>query len=150
MALVLRMSEANAKLPGPEREVLALLSDSGFGYAEIGELLGVGARTVAEIAARARLRLAKETLPELPEPCAKELPYLAARIDGEALASSDREHGKRCLVCRGNLDAMRIADAGYRAWAPAQMPDRLRDLTRAQIQAAPDGGGGPRPRRPSR
>jgi sigma-70-like protein len=134
MALVLRMSEANAKLPGPEREVLALLSESAFGYAEIGELLGVETRTVAEIAARARLRLARETLPELAEPCARELPYLAARIDGEALASSNPQHGSRCLVCRGNLDAMRIADAAYRAWVPAQMPDQLRAGTRAQIQ----------------
>jgi sigma-70-like protein len=134
MALVLRMSEANAKLPGPEREVLALLSESAFGYAEIGELLGVETRTVAEIAARARLRLARETLPELDEPCARELPYLAARIDGEALASSNPQHGSRCLVCRGNLDAMRIADAAYRAWVPAQMPDQLRAGTRAQIQ----------------
>jgi hypothetical protein len=146
MALVLRMSEANAKLPGPEREVLALLAESGFGYAEIGKLLGVDARTVAEIAARARLRLAREALPELAEPCAEELPYLAARIDGEALASSDREHGARCLVCRGNLEAMRIADASYRAWAPARMPEQLRDLTRAGIRAAAPDGEGDNPR----
>jgi hypothetical protein len=118
---------------GPSR------SGSALGYAHIGELLGVEARTVAEIAARARLRIAKERLPELPAACAEELPYLAAGIDGEALASTHREHGTRCPVCRENLEAMRSADAAYRAWSPGDMPDRLRDRIRAQVQGVLDG-----------
>jgi hypothetical protein len=125
------MSEATAKLPGPEREVLALLAESGFGYARIGELLGVEASAVAEIAALGRLRLALDAVPDLAPPCADALPHLAACVDGETLAGSDSDHGTRCLACRRNLDAIRAADAAYRAWIPAGMPDRVRDRTRA-------------------
>ena len=52
------MRSVNAALPGPEREVLALLVESGLGYDGIGQLLGIDRVGVASIAARARLRLA--------------------------------------------------------------------------------------------
>jgi hypothetical protein len=134
LTVVQPISKANAKLPGPEREVLALLAESGLGYGRIGELMGVDGRTIAQIAARARLRLANGRLPELPPACLDELPYLAAGVDNDALASADREHARGCPVCRENLDAMRAADAAYRAWMPGAMPDRIR----AQIQGVLD------------
>jgi hypothetical protein len=138
LTVVQPISEANAQLPGPEREVLALLADSGLRYARVGELLGVDARTIAEIAARARLRLAHGRLPELPPACLEELPYLAAGIDGDALGPADREHPRDCPVCRENLDAMRAADAAYRAWMPGTMPDGLHDRIRAEVQGVLD------------
>ena len=66
-------------LPGPEREVLALLAESGLGYDGIGELLGVDRGGVAAIAARARLRLAGAVAPA---GCRAHVAALAARIDG--------------------------------------------------------------------
>jgi len=138
LTVVQPISEANAQLPGPEREVLALLADSGLGYARVGELMGVDARTIGGIAARARLRLAHGRLPDLPAACLEELQYLTAGIDGEALGSADREHPRGCPVCRESLDAMRAADAAYRAWMPGAMPDALHDRIRAQVQGVLD------------
>ena len=73
------MHAANAALPGPEREVLALLAESGLGYDGIAELLGVRRIDVAALAAAARLRLAGAAA----ERCRPHLPHLAGVIDGE-------------------------------------------------------------------
>jgi hypothetical protein len=124
---------ANAALPGPEREVLALLTESGFGYATIGELLGVGSHAVAEIAGRARLRLAALTPADLPDACRAQLPHQAGRIDGEAVPSPDPTHPASCPVCIKALEAMRAADTAYRAWEPAGMPDDVRADLRARL-----------------
>jgi hypothetical protein len=132
MSFVRPIAEANASLPGPEREVLALLAESGLGYAGIGALLGIDAPAVAAIAARARLRLAWGDVPELAPDCVAELPFLAAQIDDAATAGS--AHGERCAACRANLAAMRAADADYRAWCTGPMPDELRSQTRAAIR----------------
>ncbi len=132
MSFVRPIAEANASLPGPEREVLALLVESGLGYEDIGALLGIDAPAVAAIAARARLRLAGGAVPGLEPDCLAELPFLAARIDGVAPGGSG--HGERCRVCRANLDAMRAADVEYRAWCSAPMPDALRERTRAALR----------------
>ena len=132
MSFVRPIAEANASLPGPEREVLALLVESGLGYDQIGALLGIDAAAVAAIAARARLRLIGGSVPRLDAACVAELPLLAARIDGAAPGGS--AHGDRCPVCRANLDAMRTADAEYRAWCSAPMPDALRERTRAALR----------------
>jgi hypothetical protein len=124
---------ANAALPGPEREVLALLAESGFGYARIGELLGVGPEVVAEIAARARLRLAALTPADLPGACRAQLPHQAGRIDGETVPSPDPAHPASCRLCSDTFEAMRAADAAYRAWEPAGLPDDVRADLRARL-----------------
>ena len=113
------IAEATAALPGPEREVLALLAESGLGYAAIGELLGVDAATVAAIAGRARLRLAGV---EAPAACAARVPWLAAGVDGERLEDAGASHPAGCEDCAALQAAMREADAAYRAWASAPMP----------------------------
>ena len=94
------IASVNASLKGPEREVLALLAESGLGYAGIAELLGLDRVGVAEIAARARLRLAGV---EVASGCREHLPRLAARIDGEDLggptdprARTARGRSRRC------------------------------------------------------
>src|SRR5215218_3584903 len=108
MTFVRPIAEANAGLPGPEREVLALVVESGLGYAEIGALLGIDAPAVAAIAAPGRLRLARGAVPRLDDACVAELPLLAAQIDGAPAGGS--AHGEGCAVCRANLAAMRAAD----------------------------------------
>ena len=135
MSFMRPIAEANASLPGPEREVLALLVESALGYEEIGALLGVDAPAVAAIAARARLRMARGAVPRLEDACVAELPLLAAQIDGAAPGGS--AHGERCAVCRANLDAMRAVDAEYRAWCSAPMPEPLREQTRAALRRLP-------------
>jgi hypothetical protein len=130
---------ANAALPGPEREVLALLAGSGLGYARIGELLGIGPHAVAEIAARARLRLAGLAPGDLPDACRARLPHQAGRLDGEAVPAPDPAHPVSCPACANALEAMRGADAAYRAWEPAAMPDVLRADLRARLTGPPVG-----------
>ena len=117
---------ANAALPGPEREVLALLAESGFGYAAVGELLGLRPDAVAALAADARLRLATGAPDDVPDACRAQLPHLVATIDGEALASPDPAHLSTCPVCADALAAMRAAAAAYDAWRPPGMPDAVR------------------------
>jgi hypothetical protein len=114
------IASVNAGLQGPEREVLALLAESGLGYAGIAELLGIDRAGVAEIAARARLRLAGV---EVAAGCHGHLARLAARIDGEDLGGPERS----CPHCASALEAMRAADAAYRAWDPGEMPPELRE-----------------------
>jgi len=132
MSFMRPIAEANASLPGPEREVLALLAESGLGYEEIGALLGIDAAAVAGIAARGRLRLARGAVPRLGAACDAELPLLAAQVDGAAPGGS--AHGEACAVCRANLDAMRAADVEYRAWSAAPMPEAVREETRAALR----------------
>ncbi|MBE2318623.1 hypothetical protein DVA67_021775 [Solirubrobacter sp. CPCC 204708] len=114
--MIAAVHTANAALPGPEREVLALLAESGFGYDGIAELLGITRADVGELAASARLRLAEA--PPVPEPCRAQLPRLAGMIDSEVLPAPD--HGAGCASCAAALDAMRRADAAYRAWQPGR------------------------------
>ena len=108
-------------LPGPEREVLALLAESGLDYDAIAELLGVTRLDVAALAAAGRLRLAGVTPPEA---CRSQLPRLAGLIDGEPVAVA--RHPADCATCAQTLHAMRAADAHYRSAAPAPMPEALR------------------------
>jgi hypothetical protein len=117
------MRSVSAGLPGPEREVLALLVESGLGYDGIGKLLGIDRDGVASIAARARLRLAGV---EPPARCRGHVAALAGRIDGEDAASPDPD----CPSCPGLLEAMRAADAAYRAWEPGALPAEVRSRIR--------------------
>ena len=81
-AMIASVHTANAALPGPEREVLALLAESGLGYDGIAALLGVTRADVGALAAAARLRLAGAEA----EGCRAQLPRLAG---------SDRRRGRR-------------------------------------------------------
>jgi len=108
-------------LPGPEREVLALLAESGLGYDAIAELLGIGRLDVATLAATGRLRLAGFTPAA---GCRAQLPRLAGLVDGEPVTVADHPAG--CATCAEALHALRAADADYRSQAPAPMPEALR------------------------
>lgn len=119
--MIATMHAANAALPGPEREVLALLAESGLGYAGVGDLLGITREDVAALAASARLRLAGA---EIAAACRPQLPRLAGLIDGERVDAPPHEPG--CPACASALEAMRTADAAYRAWDPGPMPEHLR------------------------
>ena len=110
-------------LPGPEREVLALLAESGLGYDAIAELLGVGRLDVAALAAAGRLRLAG--VASVDGACRAQLPRLAGEIDGEHVEVA--AHPAGCEVCAAALSAMRAADAAYRQQAPRPMPGALRN-----------------------
>jgi hypothetical protein len=112
--MIAAVHAANAALPGPEREVLALLAESGLGYDGVAELMGLTPAAVGSLAATARLRLA-EAAP-VPERCRPQLPRLAGLIDGETLAAPN--HPARCPDCAAAEEAMRRADAAYRAWQP--------------------------------
>ena len=115
-AMIASVHTANAALPGPEREVLALLAESGLGYDGIAALLGVTRADVGALAAAARLRLAGAE----GEGCRAQLPRLAGLIDGEVLAAPDHPAG--CPACAVAEEAMRRADAAYRAWQPPKRP----------------------------
>lgn len=122
--MIASVDAANAALPGPEREVLALLAESGLGYDGIAELLGLTGVDVAALAAAARLRLAGGA--PVPERCREQLPHLAGLIDGEPITARDPLHVGGCPTCARTLAVMREADADYRAWQPAPMPPALR------------------------
>ena len=115
------IATVDTALPGPEREVLALLAESGLGYDGIAELLGVRRVDVAALAAAARLRLADAA--PVPERCRAQLPHLAGVIDGESVPAPPHTD---CPTCATTLAAMRAADAEYRARRPAPMPDAVR------------------------
>lgn len=97
----------------PEREVLALLVEGGFNYAEIGELLGVGWADVAALAAAGRWRLTMAAA--LPDTCRAQLPRLAAILDGELVDVV------RCPGCVRALATLRAIDDAYRAWRPQRV-----------------------------
>jgi hypothetical protein len=122
--MIASMHAANAALPGPEREVLALLAESGLGYDGIAELLGVRRIDVAALAATARLRIAGAAAP--PERCLPHLPHLAGVIDGERVPAADPAHVAACEHCAAALAAMRGADADYRNWQIGPMPEAVR------------------------
>ena len=115
-AMIASVHTANAALPGPEREVLALLAESGLGYDGIAELLGITRTDVGALAAAARLRLAGAEA----EGCRAQLPRLAGLIDGEVLASP--AHPADCAAGPAAEEAMRRADAAYCAWQPPGRP----------------------------
>ena len=97
-------------MTGPEREVLALLAESGFGYAGVAELLGVTRGDVAALAGAGRLRLAGWSLPEA---CLPQLARLACVIDGEVVAVP--RHHARCPACAAALGVMRRAHEQYKS-----------------------------------
>jgi hypothetical protein len=136
-----RMPQVNSSLPGREREVLALLADDGFDYADVASMLGIVPTEVAELAGSARLRIARTLglgVAPLPAVCEQaRLAELSASIDADA---GDAPHVHRCPECRNALAAMRLADRVYRSWSTVPMPDWLRWRMARQLRSTARGG----------
>ena len=122
-----RMPAVNAALPGPEREVLALLAEDELGYEEISWVLGIATGDVAALGGSGRLRMARALGLDASEapggPGHLDLGRLSASIDGD---DRDAGHLRSCPPCRRLHVAMRAADRIYRNWASAPMPDAVR------------------------
>jgi hypothetical protein len=136
-----RMPQVNSSLPELEREVLALLADDGFGYAEIAGVLAIDPDEVAELAGSARLRIARTLglgVTPLPAGCGQaHLADLSASIDDEP---GDAAHTHGCAECRNALVAMRLADRMYRSWTTVPMPDWLWWRMTRQLRSTTGGG----------
>jgi hypothetical protein len=141
----------NASLDGllevRHREVLALRDLPGCGYAEIGEIVGAGERTVAELLWQARLALHDElngsrltSIAPLADSCRRALALIAGDWDGERCDRGERDwlhgHLRTCGKCRVSQEAAREASIAYRAWSPAAPPLGLRDSLLATAPAA--------------
>jgi DNA-directed RNA polymerase specialized sigma24 family protein len=133
------IEEANRGLPSSHREVLALRGLFGCSYDELFAVLGADRRTVAERLWRARLELRDRlegsvlvSIAAVAEPCGRALPLVAMRLDGELRDGEERDrlqaHLRTCGKCRLTQEAMRDADATYRAWPQEQPPPELATL----------------------
>jgi hypothetical protein len=139
--------QANGRLEVHHREVLALRDLLGCSYAEIGEILGAGDRTVAELLWRARLALHDElngsrltSIAPLADSCRRALALIADDWDGERYDGGERDwlrgHLRTCGKCRVSQEAAREASIAYREWAPAAPPLGLRESLLATGPAA--------------
>jgi hypothetical protein len=139
--------QANGRLEVRHREVLALRELLGCSYAEIGEIVGAGDCTVAELLWRARLALHDElngsrltSIAPLADSCRRALALIAGDWDGERYDRGEpdwlRGHLRTCGKCRVSQKAAREASAAYRAWTPAAPPLGLRDSLLATAPAA--------------
>lgn len=121
---------ANMHLPEHQREALALVGLEELSYEEIAAIMETNRSSVAELVSRARINLDDElhgtvlATVAAPSPeCERALPLIAAREDEQLEPGSDDEawlgaHLAGCERCRRGVEAMREADASYRAWAP--------------------------------
>jgi DNA-directed RNA polymerase specialized sigma24 family protein len=127
------IQEANAGLATRHREVLALRDLIGCSYDEVFVILGTDRLAVAELLWRARLELRDRleasglvSIAGVAEACRRALPLIAMRLDGELRDGDERDrlqaHLRTCGKCRMSQDAMRKADAAYRAWPPEEPP----------------------------
>lgn len=150
-----RVRESNAGLPLRQREALAMRALAGLSYDGMAAVLDLNRAGVAQLMARSRLALMgalrDEVLIEratvMPE-CARALPMMAARIDGQLREQRERDwldgHLAGCERCSATRRALHEADLSYRAWLPAEPPAALRALV--GLAAAPAGGRFERPR----
>ena len=138
---------ANGLLEVRHREVLVLRDLLGCSYAEIGEIIGAGERTVAELLGRARLALYDElngsrlaSIAPVADSCRRALALIAGDWDGERFDGGERDwlrgHLRTCGKCRVSQEAAREASAAYRAWTPAAAPLGLRESLLATGPAA--------------
>ncbi|MCW2997787.1 MAG: sigma-70 family polymerase sigma factor, partial [Solirubrobacterales bacterium] len=124
-----QVQAANERLPERQREVLALREVEELSYDEIAEIMGMNRNSVAQLISRARIRLRDElrgsalaSIPAASPACARALPLIALRQDGQLRAGDDQEwlqgHLPDCPTCNVSLEAMAEAGISYRAWAP--------------------------------
>ncbi|MCW3017518.1 MAG: sigma-70 family polymerase sigma factor [Solirubrobacterales bacterium] len=128
-ALQAQVQAANARLPERQREVLALRELEELSYDEIAEIMDMNRNSVAQLISRARIRLRDEvqgsalaSIPSASPACAKALPLISLRQDGQLSDGGDRQwledHVADCPTCRVSVEAMAEAGMSYRAWAP--------------------------------
>jgi DNA-directed RNA polymerase specialized sigma24 family protein len=136
---------ANGQLPRRYRDLLALRDLIGCSYDELFVIVGADRRAVAELLWRARLELRDQlegsrllSIAAVAEACRRALPLIAMRLDGELRDGDERDqlqgHLRTCGKCRVSQEAMREADAAYRAWPPEDPPRDLAErlLSRAE------------------
>jgi len=141
--------EANMRLPARQREALALRDLGELSYDEIAAITGMNRNTVAQLISRARINLLDELrgtpLASIAAPspeCERAMPLIAMR-DDEQLGAASRDaawlaaHLGDCERCRLAVDAMRDADAAYRAWAPIAAPAWLSPVPSAPPHGEP-------------
>jgi Putative zinc-finger len=133
------VADANRRLALAHRDVLALRHVAGCSYDRIAALLVADRDAVAELLWRARVELRDRlegsvlvSIAAVAEPCRRTLPLIAMRLDGELEDAGERRrlqaHLRTCGKCRLTQEAMRDADAGYRAWPQEQPPPDLAAL----------------------
>jgi RNA polymerase sigma factor (sigma-70 family) len=119
--------DANAKLPGRQREVLVLRELEDLSYDEIAELMELNRNSVAQLISRARINLrdalrgtALASVATSSADCERSLALLAARQDGQATDDEGwlDEHMRSCETCPLAREAMEEAGISYRAWLP--------------------------------
>jgi hypothetical protein len=133
------IEDANRRLTLAHRDVLALRHVAGCSYDRIAALTESDRDAVAELLWRARIELRDRlegsglgSIAAVAEPCRRTLPLIAMRLDGELDDAGERgrlqAHLRTCGKCRLTQEAMRDADAAYRAWPQEQPPPELAAL----------------------
>jgi RNA polymerase sigma factor (sigma-70 family) len=139
--------DANLHLPEHQREALALRGLEELSYDEIAAITETSPNSVAQLVSRGRINLRDElcgtalATVAAPSPgCERALPLIAAREDGQLEPGSDDDawldaHLAGCERCGLGVEAMREADASYRAWAPIAAVPWLFEETAAKAAA---------------
>ncbi len=134
-AVAHELALAVARLPEPEREVLALRELLGLSYEQIAAVMALEPATVAPTLASARLALRAARRGRAgDEPsdaaCAQRdraLRALTARQDSASLPASEEgwllDHLRACRQCTRAHAAMLEASVCYQAWRPESVDD---------------------------
>jgi RNA polymerase sigma factor (sigma-70 family) len=137
-----------AVLTGRQRRALTLREVEGHSYAEIGSDLGIGSDAVAQVIARARVRLraavrrAQVDLDQLAPECRAMIGPLSDHLDGRAQETSPEieSHLAECESCRHTLSAFQGAGSRLRGTVPLAP---LAGIVARIGEAFRLGGGGP-------
>jgi DNA-directed RNA polymerase specialized sigma24 family protein len=134
------VSAANQRLAPRQRMALALRDLEGRPDDEIALVLGVDGPAIADLVARARLRLRSELhLPTAVAGCRDRLAEVSAYADGtlpgEGRAALE-EHLEGCADCRAALFALREAALRYRALPVPVPPGELSSRISVALGAA--------------
>jgi DNA-directed RNA polymerase specialized sigma24 family protein len=146
-AVARQIEDANGHLPPRHREVLVLRDLIGCSYDELFMIVGADRSAVAELLWRARLELRDRlegsrllSIAAVAEACRRALPLIAIRLDGELRDGDERDqlqgHLRTCGKCRVSQEAMREADAAYRAWPAEEPPGDMAELLLSRAEDA--------------
>ncbi len=122
-----QMRRSTARLNGRQRRALVLREVEGLSYAEIADQLGTSPEAIAQILARARMRLRaeyrREQDPSVPlgADCNATRDALSAYLDlklAPALHDDVQRHLRQCDACRGVLATYREAGIQLRGAGP--------------------------------